>query len=244
MNVFTFCFMLWTLFRITEQSSMCPSVCSEMKQVVFLCFNSDLISPTWDIQNSQKKVITNSYYAGFQYINSKIHVMKNEQKKYFWFFLSKTNKKCGISSRNFLQLAWWIAYVKTNQNQQNNLALILLSSFECNHVMKFFHKSKFSTLFVYRPRLIRFHSNLLYDEGLQVTTRTKLSTISTMKWKSECLMVQCILKMRMNKVHIVNISHCININERHKIECYQSQLIDNTKYIKKIKKTFSLLEVI
>lgn len=66
---------------------------------------------------------------------------------------------------NFLRSVYWIARIKAHEKY----ILILLSSFECNHLLPTFRKSVNSTLFMYRPRLNNLHSNLIHEVGLQVT---------------------------------------------------------------------------
>lgn len=74
----------------------------------------------------------------------------------------------GSSSGNddFLRPIWWIAGVRISDGQYR---WILLSSFECDRLISTFHNSKQSTLFMYRPRLSKFHDNLLHERRLHVT---------------------------------------------------------------------------
>lgn len=66
---------------------------------------------------------------------------------------------------NFLRSVYWIARIKAHEKY----ILILLSSFECNHLLPTFRKSVNSTLLMYRPRLNNLQSNLIHEVGLQVT---------------------------------------------------------------------------
>lgn len=72
-----------------------------------------------------------------------------------------------LACDEFLRPVWWIAclpdIVKTNN------IWILLSSFECDRLITTFRRSKKSALFMYRPRLSKFHDNLLRMPGLRVT---------------------------------------------------------------------------
>lgn len=67
---------------------------------------------------------------------------------------------------DFLRPVWWIAQLK-NENAEN--VLVLLSSYECDRLLTIFRQSVKSTLFMYRPRLSKFHDNLLHKRELQVT---------------------------------------------------------------------------
>lgn len=70
------------------------------------------------------------------------------------------------ATNNFLRAGFWIACVK---NPPYKDILILLSSFECNHLLPAFRQSVNATLFMYRPRISNLHSNLIHETGLQVT---------------------------------------------------------------------------
>lgn len=75
---------------------------------------------------------------------------------------------------DFLRPIWWIAQLK-NRNGKN--VLILLSSYECERLLPIFRKSVQATLFPYRPRLSKFHNNLLHIPELQVTGMAEKDTI-------------------------------------------------------------------
>lgn len=78
------------------------------------------------------------------------------------------------SCDEFLRPIWWIGQIRRGEARN---VLILLSSFEANNLLPAFRKSVNSTLFMYRPRLSKIHSNLLNDAKLQVTGSSALSTI-------------------------------------------------------------------
>lgn len=71
---------------------------------------------------------------------------------------------------DFLRPVWWIAHIK---NTIGNDILVLLSSFECNQLLPIFRASVKSTLYMYRPRLSKMHSNLLHNKKIQVTGMNK-----------------------------------------------------------------------
>lgn len=79
-----------------------------------------------------------------------------------------------MSCDEFLRPVWWIARIK---NRLTHDILILLSSFECNHLLPAFRRTANSTLFMYRPRLSKLHSNLLHERKLQVTGSSKMYAI-------------------------------------------------------------------
>lgn len=70
------------------------------------------------------------------------------------------------SCDEFLRPVWWIARIECEKNEP---ILVLLSSYECNRLLSTFQKSKKSTLFMYRPRINKLHSNLVHETDLQVT---------------------------------------------------------------------------
>lgn len=74
----------------------------------------------------------------------------------------------------FLRPVRWVAGVR---NPKGRNFLIFLSSFECNHLLRVFRKTKNSALFMYRPRLSKWHSNLLQDVALQVTDMEMIEDI-------------------------------------------------------------------
>lgn len=71
----------------------------------------------------------------------------------------------------FLRPVWWIAQIQ-NPNIGGNDIAILLSSFECNRLKPAFQKSKMATLFMYRARTSKFHSNLTDIPALQLNGLT------------------------------------------------------------------------
>lgn len=75
---------------------------------------------------------------------------------------------------DFLRPVCWLARI---QNIAGEYILILLSSFESNHLLSAFRKSKFSTLFMYRPRLSESHSNLIHDTKLRISGTSSISHI-------------------------------------------------------------------
>lgn len=76
-------------------------------------------------------------------------------------------------SDEYLRPVWWIAQTKVG----NQHILLCLSSFECDRLMKVFEKSAISTLFMYRPRMSRFHSCLADIDGLKVTGNARKGDI-------------------------------------------------------------------
>lgn len=75
---------------------------------------------------------------------------------------------------DFLRPVWWIAQLQSTSGR--NL-LIIFSSYECNQLLPVFRQSKRATLFPYRPRLSKFHDNLLHKQELQVTGMLKKDRI-------------------------------------------------------------------
>lgn len=70
----------------------------------------------------------------------------------------------------YLRPVWWIARINTPSNDR--YILVLLSSFECHHLISTFRDSKHSVLCMYRSRLSKIHDNLLHQTNLQVTGMT------------------------------------------------------------------------
>lgn len=77
-------------------------------------------------------------------------------------------------SQVFLRPVSWIACIKSPASKD---ILIMLSSYECNCLLSAFRKSSNSTLFMYRPRLSSFHSNLLNESKLQLTGMSTTNAI-------------------------------------------------------------------
>lgn len=75
----------------------------------------------------------------------------------------KVLKISSTTCDDYLRPVWWIAM------SSNRPCLILLSSYECDRLMPVFRKTVNWTLCMYRPRLSKFHSDLLNDRRLQVT---------------------------------------------------------------------------
>lgn len=69
---------------------------------------------------------------------------------------------------DYLRPVWWILRIHTTQDMTKYI-LVLLSSFECHHLLPSFRISKNATLYMYRPCLNRWHSNLLDIKELWVT---------------------------------------------------------------------------
>lgn len=88
---------------------------------------------------------------------------------------TKVIENQSLACNDFLRPVYWVASVK---NPGEKDVLILLSSFECNHLMPVFRKSENATLYMYRPRLSGLHSNLIREKGLQVTGMTHTNAIS------------------------------------------------------------------
>lgn len=68
----------------------------------------------------------------------------------------------------FLRPVRWIARIQ-NPSQSQEYSLIILSPFECDRLLSAFRSSKNATLFMYRPRLNRHHSNLIHETNLQIS---------------------------------------------------------------------------
>lgn len=68
----------------------------------------------------------------------------------------------------FLRPVWWIAQIRNPNIGGKNVA-ILLSSYECHRLKPAFQKSKMATLFMYRARSSKFHSNLIEIPALQLS---------------------------------------------------------------------------
>lgn len=66
----------------------------------------------------------------------------------------------------FLRPVWWIAHVT---DDQNGYILVLLSSHDANHLLPHFRKSIKATLFMFRPRLSKFETELMNEIDLCVT---------------------------------------------------------------------------
>lgn len=71
------------------------------------------------------------------------------------------------SCDDFLRPVWWIARIQSNDTSKN--ILLLLSTFECEHLLPFFRKSTKSSLFMYRARLSQYDRTLLNDSNLRIT---------------------------------------------------------------------------
>ncbi|XP_055297736.1 uncharacterized protein LOC129566134 [Sitodiplosis mosellana] len=78
------------------------------------------------------------------------------------------------SCDEFLRPVWWVARI---EHAKNTDILVLLSSYECNRLFSTFQKSRKSTLFMYRPRINKMHSNLLDDINLMVTGKDETELI-------------------------------------------------------------------
>lgn len=81
------------------------------------------------------------------------------------------------SCDEFLRPVWWIARIKNNDIKSKDI-MLLLSTYECNHLLPTFQKSCKSTLFMYRPRLNKQHSCLLHEPNLQITKMDQTVAIS------------------------------------------------------------------
>lgn len=73
------------------------------------------------------------------------------------------SQSCG----DFLRPIWWVARI--GRAPPANDLLLLMSPHECHHLMPIFRKSTNSALYMYRPRLNKYHSNLLHETKLQIT---------------------------------------------------------------------------
>ncbi|XP_031637088.1 uncharacterized protein LOC116349683 [Contarinia nasturtii] len=75
----------------------------------------------------------------------------------------------------YMRPIWWIARVEDRTS--GKYYLILLSSFECDRLLSTFKKSKNAALFLYRPKLSKFHNDLLHQSKLQVSAMTTIPRI-------------------------------------------------------------------
>lgn len=73
------------------------------------------------------------------------------------------------SCDDFLRPVWWIASIQSSDNYYNKNILLLLSTYECEHLLPFFRKSTKSSLFMYRARLSTYDRTLLNDSNLRIT---------------------------------------------------------------------------
>lgn len=67
----------------------------------------------------------------------------------------------------FLRSVWWIARIEDENNK--DYILILLSSYECGRLLSAFLQSTKSTLYMFRPRLSKIHSDLMDVKELRVS---------------------------------------------------------------------------
>lgn len=86
----------------------------------------------------------------------------------------KTIDNKSQSYDDFLRPISWIARIGRASGVD---LLLLMSPHECHHLLPTFRKSKTSALFMYRPRLSKYHSNLLHETELQVTAMDEPSEI-------------------------------------------------------------------
>lgn len=69
----------------------------------------------------------------------------------------------------FLRPVWWIARI---DDPNDGYILILMSSLQSNHLLPAFSKSDKSTLYMFRPRLSKLHSELVDEIDLRITGKT------------------------------------------------------------------------
>lgn len=76
----------------------------------------------------------------------------------------------------FLRPVWWIVRIEYTKKHGKHV-LVLLSSYECDRLLPALRQSIKSTLYMYRPRLSKFHSNLLRNTKLHVSGMQESSDI-------------------------------------------------------------------
>lgn len=85
-------------------------------------------------------------------------------------FVKTVSENKSQSCDDFLRPIWWIARIE--RPKAANDLLLMMSPHECHHLMPAFRKSTKSALHMYRPRLSKYHSNLLGVTQLQITGTT------------------------------------------------------------------------
>lgn len=79
------------------------------------------------------------------------------------------------SCDEYLRPCWWFAQINT---QGYGIILVLLSSYECNHLFSRFRKSSCSTLHMFRPTVSKLHSDLINENGLPLSGNEVISEIT------------------------------------------------------------------
>lgn len=74
------------------------------------------------------------------------------------------------ASDDFLRPVEWIARIDA---ENDAYILILLSLYECNRLLPAFRESTKSTLYMFRPRLRKLHSDLMDEHDLRISGKTK-----------------------------------------------------------------------
>lgn len=90
--------------------------------------------------------------------------------------LQVTDTESSQAYDRFLRPVWWIVRIEDMKKSGKHI-LVLLSSYECDRLMPSLRQSIKSTLYMYRPRLSKFHSNLLRNIKLQVSGMPKSNVI-------------------------------------------------------------------
>ncbi|XP_031624364.1 uncharacterized protein LOC116341417 [Contarinia nasturtii] len=85
-------------------------------------------------------------------------------------FIKVLRDDSSIEFDEFLRPVSWIARIDMDNGAYR---LVLLSSFECHHLLPYFRRSHKSTLYMYRPRLCNLHSDLLDNHDLRISARTE-----------------------------------------------------------------------
>lgn len=83
-------------------------------------------------------------------------------------------KNSNEATDDFLRPVWWIARIDT---PDDGYILILLSSYECHNLLPAFRASTKSTLYTFRPRLTKLHDDLMDEDGLRITGKSKTRDI-------------------------------------------------------------------
>lgn len=90
--------------------------------------------------------------------------------------LQVTDTESSQAYDRFLRPVWWIVRIEDMKKSGNHI-LVLLSSYECDRLIPSLRQSIKSTLYMYRPRLSKYHSNLLRNIKLHVSGMQKSNAI-------------------------------------------------------------------
>lgn len=90
--------------------------------------------------------------------------------------LQVTDPESSQAYDRFLRPVWWIVRIEDMKKSGKHI-LVLMSSYECDRLMPSLRQSIKSTLYMYRPRLSKSHSNLLRNSKTQVSGMQKSNAI-------------------------------------------------------------------